>query len=63
MGKFQTLFTESNFIIVDNNSNETDEEVWNMAWKKIMKFTKKPIKNAVAKTWVDQELQKRKEKK
>lgn len=62
MGKFQTNFTESNFMIIDNNKNESDKELWNMAWKKIMKFTNKPIRNPIAKQWIKSETEKKKEK-
>lgn len=62
MGKFQALFTESNFMLVDNNSNESDEELWNMAWKKLMKFVKKPVKNPIANQWIKSEMDKKKEK-
>ena len=60
MGKFQANFTESNFMIVDNNKNETDKEMWNMVWKKIMKFIDKPVRNPIAKTWIKSETDKKK---
>ena len=62
MGKFQALFTDSNFTIIDNNKNESDKQVWDMAWKKLSKFTDKPIRNPIAKEWISQELKKKKER-
>lgn len=62
MGKFQALFTDSNFIIIDNNKNESEKQIWDMAWKKLSKFTDKPIRNPIAKEWINQEMKKKKEK-
>lgn len=57
IGKFQSLFG-SNFIVVDNNN--ANENVFNKVWKRVMKFTRAPIKNPIAKKWIDLQLQLRK---
>jgi cytidylate kinase len=56
MGKFQTLFGSDKFKIVDNNVYSDDKNVFADAWKEVMKFAKKPIKNVIAKAWIEQAL-------
>jgi predicted kinase len=63
MGKFQTLFGTSNFKIVDNNVYRSDREVFADTWKEVMKFAKEPPNNKIAKAWIQNALQKKKEKK
>jgi hypothetical protein len=55
MGKFQSYFTNRNFIIVDNNN--ATEDVLLKVWKSISKFVDEPIKNRVAQDWIDKELE------
>ena len=51
IGGFQNLFGSNNFMIVDNNKD--DDKIMNMAYKSIKKFAKKPIKNFIAKQWIE----------
>lgn len=60
MGKFQALFTSSNFKIIDNSTFVTDEKIWSKAWKEVMKFARDKIINPIAKAWIESELEKRK---
>lgn len=63
MGKFQSLFNAKNFILIDNTEvKEIPDRVLNKAWKKINLLVKKPIKNPIAKTWIQAELDKKKNK-
>lgn len=57
MGRFQGLFGSSNFVIVDNDN--AGEDVFKKVWKYIMNFTKKKVKNPIAKKWMDMELAKK----
>lgn len=59
MGKFQGLFGGTKFKIVDNSKYISDKNVFSDVWKDIMKFTKKPIENFRAKTWIETELMRR----
>jgi len=54
IGKFQSYFGGSNFIVVDNN--DATEDVFNKVWKYVMKETKKEPKNHIAKEWIENEL-------
>jgi len=58
IGKFQSLFGSSAFIIVDNN--DAGEDVFAKVWKRIMKLVKKKVSNTIAKRWITQELEKKK---
>lgn len=58
IGKFQTLFGNKNFIVIDNN--ELDESLLKRVWKQVMKFTTSPIKNPIGKAWIDNELKSKK---
>jgi len=60
MGKFQKLFGNTNFIIIDNNVPVEDKELFNNVWKDIKKFAKRPIKNYIAKLWIETEKTKKK---
>jgi len=60
IGKFQNLFGANNFIVIDNSDpSETQKEIFNKVWKHVMKFAKSPIKNPIAKGWINQALEKR----
>jgi len=54
IGKFQSYFGGSNFIVVDNN--DATEDIFNKVWKYVMKETKKEPKNHIAKEWIENEL-------
>lgn len=56
MGKFQSLFGNDRFKIVDNSKFTDDKNVFSDSWKEVMKFTKKPVSNHVAKEWINQAL-------
>jgi len=62
MGKFQKLFGNTNFIIVDNNVPIEDKDLFSDVWKDIKKFVKKPIKNHIARLWIETEKAKKKKK-
>lgn len=59
MGKFQTLFGSNYFRIVDNSVYKSDKNLFVDVWKEVIKFAKKPLKNNIAKTWIDQALSKK----
>ena len=54
IGKFQTLFGSSNFIIVDNN--DAGEDVFKKVWKRCMILVKKKVNNTIAKSWISKQL-------
>ena len=54
IGKFQSLFGSSNFIIVDNN--DAGEDVFKKVWKRCMILVKKKVKNTIAKNWISKQL-------
>ena len=54
IGKFQSLFGSSNFIIVDNN--DAGEDVFKKVWKRCMILVKKKVKNTIAKSWISKQL-------
>ena len=58
IGKFQGLFGTANFLIVDNN--RPDEDIMQMAQKRVRQLVKQPIRNTRAKQWIKRELEKRK---
>lgn len=51
IGKFQNYFGSNNFIIVDNN--DADEDVFNKVWKQVMKISRRPVRNRIAKQWIE----------
>ena len=59
MAFFQGLFGGSNFLLVDNNATLNPKQAqrkFNMLVRKgVDKFIKKPIKNAIAKKWVEKQ--------
>jgi cytidylate kinase len=54
IGKFQALFGNEYFIIVDNNN--ATEDVFAKVWKKVLGLLKNKINNPVAKAWIASEL-------
>tara|TARA_R110002153_G_scaffold193354_2_gene346727 strand:+ start:4359 stop:5024 length:666 start_codon:yes stop_codon:yes gene_type:complete len=58
VGKFQSLFGSSNFIVVDNN--DAGEDIFAKVWKRVMLLVKKKVTNHLAKRWINQELNKKK---
>ena len=58
IGKFQSLFGNRNFIVVDDN--DAGEDVFNKVWKRIAMLIRKKVSNPVAKMWISQELSKKK---
>ena len=57
IGKFQSLFGGSNFIVVDNNM--AGEDVFAKVWKRCMVLIRKKVNNVIAKRWISQELAKK----
>ena len=57
IGKFQRLFGNSNFIIVDNNM--AGEDVFAKVWKRCMLLIRKKVTNRIAKSWIAKELAKK----
>ena len=55
IGKFQNLFGSKNFIVVDNN-NAKENELLNV-YKEVRRLINVPVRNYVAKKWVERELQ------
>ena len=55
IGKFQNLFGRSNMIVVDNNNAKEDELI--KVYKEVRRLINVPVKNYVAKKWVERELQ------
>ena len=60
IGKFQSLFGSSSFIIVDNNM--AGEDVFAKVWKRCMVLIRKKVNNPIAKRWISQELAKKRRK-
>jgi len=60
MGKFQNLFGNNKFTIIDNSVYTDDKTIFNMTWKEVMKFTRKPLENKIAKEWVRKALENKK---
>ena len=60
IGKFQSLFGGSNFIVVDNNM--AGEDVFAKVWKRCMVLIRKKVNNVIAKRWINQELAKKRRK-
>lgn len=52
IGAFQQLFGK-NFLVVDNSDDNDVEKEVNRAYKSIVKFTKAPVKNHIAKKWMN----------
>ena len=58
MGKYQQLFGNKNFIIVDNN-DASDKYLFTV-WKNVRKLVKSKITNHLAKAWIAKELRNKK---
>lgn len=54
MGKFQNLFGNQNFIVVDNNEYG-DDKITNSVWKQIKKISEMPPRSKEAKEWIAKE--------
>ena len=54
IGKFQRLFGNANFIVVDNNM--AGEDVFEKVWKRCMLLIRKKVTNRIAKAWIAKEL-------
>ena len=57
IGKFQRLFGNTNFILVDNNM--AGEDVFEKVWKRCMLLIRKKVTNRIAKAWIAKELEKK----
>jgi len=57
IGKFQRLFGNKNFVIVDNN--DAGEDIFSKVWKRIMVLVRQKVNNHIAKRWISQELAKK----
>ena len=57
IGKF-SLFFKNGFVVVDNN--RADEDVMRTVSKRVRSLLRKPVQNGRAKSWIQNELQKRK---
>ena len=54
IGKFQTTFGRSNFIIVDNNN--ASENILHNLWTRVRGLVRAPVKSGIAKRWMQQQL-------
>ena len=57
IGKFQSYFRPSNFIVVDNNN--AGEDVFNKVSKRIRKLVKQKVTNPIAIQWIAAQMQAR----
>jgi len=55
IGMFQTHFGKKNFLVVDNSNGKDYKAETLRAYKDVLKFTKRPIDNKLAKGWISQE--------
>ena len=55
IGKFQNLFGRSNMIVVDNNDAKENELL--KVYKQVRRLINVPVRNYVAKKWIERELQ------
>ena len=60
IGKFQSYFRPSNFIVVDNNN--AGEDVFNKVSKRIRGLVKKKVTNPVAIQWIAMQMQSKRRK-
>jgi predicted kinase len=60
IGKFQRLFGNKSFVIVDNN--DAGEDVFAKVWKRVMVLIRNKVSNHIAKRWISQELAKKAQK-
>lgn len=60
IGKFQNLFGSNNIQIIDNNNEKKgNTDSINKAYKIVTKWIKSPIKNIIAKRWIESEKNRR----
>jgi hypothetical protein len=52
IGKFQTMFGKTNFLVVDNSEGKDYQKETVRAYRDATKFTKSPVDNAKAKKWI-----------
>ena len=55
IGKFQNLFGRTNMIVVDNNDAKENELL--KVYKEVRRLINVPVRNYVAKKWIERELQ------
>ena len=57
IGKFQSLFKRSNFLIIDNNvsDKETTTVVLQKLYSHTMKLRTTPINSYIARSWIEKE--------
>lgn len=60
IGKFQSYFGNSNFTVIDNHGDNA--EALAKVSKEVRKFLNSPIKNSIARDWIDAQLEKRRRK-
>lgn len=58
IGKFQNLFGQDRFIIVDNNN--ATEDILAKVWKRVKKIVDTKVTNSIARNWIEKELEKKK---
>jgi shikimate kinase len=54
IGKFQTTFGRSNFIVVDNNN--ASEDILNKLWTRVRGLVRAPVRSIIAKRWMQMQL-------
>ena len=59
IGKFQTMFGKTNFLVVDNSEGKDYQKETVRAYRDATKFTKSPVDNAKAKKWIAGEKKKK----
>ena len=57
IGKFQSYFRPTNFIVVDNN--KAGEDIFNKVSKRIRGLVKKKVTNPIAIQWIAAQMQAR----
>lgn len=55
IGKFQSYFGRNNFFLVDNSTYDNKDAI-KETYKHILNFVKSPVKNPIAKQWIQNEL-------
>lgn len=55
IGKFQSYFGRNNFFLVDNSTYDNKDAI-KETYKHILSFVKSPVKNPIAKQWIQNEL-------
>ena len=57
MGKFQQHFSPEKFHVIDNSSDQSDDEALNNLHKKVRKIATREVENPVGKKWIEKSLQ------